>query len=489
MSKCGRQVYKAVCMTMLFIFFWGQMASAITIREENEVAGEFIRMIRAHYPIIDDPVVNDYIEGLGETILAVFPEPPFPYNFYVVKSDVFNAFAGPGGHVFVHSGLLQALPNEEALAGIMAHEISHVYSRHISDRIERSKKIGVGTLAGMAAGILLGMSGNTEAAGALAVGSMAGSQSAALAYSRDDEMQADQVGMTYMMEAGYGGEEMLTALQTIREKQWFGPSEIPTYLSTHPALEDRLVYIGNWVEAHKEEIEARRRPIDQSAFLKAKARLTALYTPIDVAEARLTLALGRGESPLYAEYGLGLLMDRAGKYEEAAAHMRKILAQRAFDIDALKGLGQIYYHQGRYKEARNLLEGAISMDPDDFETNLFMGRLLIKEEAYGEAVNRLAPLTRDYGPGARAHYDMGNAYSKLEKPFDSSYHLGLFYRGVGDLRNAVFQFKRARDLAPDDASKKEIAAILTSIVGDRGKGKDKEAEEKKKGEDNEKGAE
>ncbi len=476
MIKRGRLLTRAVCVAMLLVFLSGQVASAITVREENEVAGEFIRMIRAHYPIIDDPVVNDYITGLGERILAAFPEQPFRYHFYVVQSDVYNAFAGPGGHVFMHSGLLTDLPNEEALAGIMAHEISHVHSRHISDRIDRSKKIGIGTLAGVAAGILVGVSGNAAAGGALTVGSLAGSQTAALSYSRDDEMQADQVGMTYMMEAGYGGEEMLTSLKTLRSKQWFGPAEIPTYLTTHPALEERIVYISNWIEANKEAIDARRKEIDQSAFLKVKARLTALYTPVDIALDRLNLAKERGESTLYTEYGLALLMDRMGKYDKAAAHMRTILEKRAFDEDALKGLGSIYFHDGKYKEARQLLEGALSMDPDDFESNLWMGRLLIEEGYYHEAVSRLSPLARDYGPGARAHYDLGNAFSKIGKTYDSSYHLGLYYRGVGDLRNSVFQLKRAKEMAPNDASRKEVAKVLDEIMGKNRK-KKKKAEE------------
>lgn len=463
---------RAVSVAILLVFLCGQVASAITIREENEVAGEFIRMIRAHYRIIDDPVVSDYINELGGRILSAFPEQHFRYRFYVVESEVYNAFAGPGGHVFFHSGLIQALPTEEALAGIMAHEISHVYSRHISDRIERSKKIGIGTLAGVAAGILVGVAGgNASAGGALTMGALAGSQSAALAYSREDEMQADQVGMTHMMEAGYGGEEMLTALKMIRSKQWFGPAEIPTYLTTHPALEERIVYIGNWIEANREKIDANRKHIDQSAFLKTKARLTALYTPVEMAEDQFTNAMERGDAPLYTEYGLGLLMDRMGKYEKAAEHMRRVLERRAFDKDALKGLGRIYFHQGKYKEARQLLEGAMSMDPEDFESNLWMGRLLIEEGDYQGAVDRLGPLARDYGPGARAHYDLGNAFAKLGKAYESSYHLGLFYRSVGDLRNAFFQLKRAKELAPDEVSRKEAEKVLAGISGNKGKKK------------------
>ncbi|MCG8472419.1 MAG: M48 family metalloprotease [Desulfobacterales bacterium] len=461
---------------LMVAFLLPQMAGAITIREENEVAVEFIKMVRARNRIIDDPVINGYITGLGQKLLKFFPEQAFPYTFYVVESDVFNAFAGPGGHVFINSGLFEALPNEESLAGIMAHEISHVHSRHISDRIDRSKKIGVGTLAGVAAGILVGVSGNAAAGGALAVGSLAGSHSAALSFSREDEMQADQVGMTYLAEAGYGGDDMLTALKTIREKQWFGPAEIPTYLSTHPALEDRIAYIGNWLVANREKVDAKRKKIDQSAFLKTKARITALFSPIETAEEKLTNAAKRGEASLYTEYGLGLLMNRRGKYEAAAANMKSILAKRAFDFDAIKGLAQIYFNQGKSSQAHGLLTGVLSVNPIDFEANMLMGEVLIDKGHYEAALRHLSPLASDYGPGGRAHYLLGNIFSHLKRPFESSYHLGLYYRSVGDLRNALFQLERAETKASTVTAKREVEKAIESITGKKKKKKKETAE-------------
>ena len=467
----------AVSMVLALALFLPHTAGAITIREENEVAVEFIKMIRARNRIIEDPVVASYITHLGNRILKAFPEQPFNYTFYVVESEVYNAFAGPGGHVFINSGLFEALPNEEALAGILAHEISHVHSRHISDRIERSKKIGVGTLAGVAAGILIGVSGNAAAGGALTVGSLAGSQSAALSFSREDEMQADQVGMTYLAEAGYGGDEMLTALKTIRAKQWFGPAEIPTYLSTHPALEDRIAYVGNWLEANREKVEAKRRPIDQADFLKTKARLTALFSPMDAAEERLTNAVKRGEASLYTEYGLALLMDRRGKYDKAEEYMKKVLTKRAFDLDAVKGLAEIYFNQRKLKEASSLLEGALTLIPGDFQANLLMGQVLIEEGRYEPAIRYLAPLATDYGPGAEAHYHLGNIHANLGQSYDAAFHLGLYYRSTGDYRNARFQLERALEMAPGDGAKEAVSLALETVSGKKKKKKAKEEKE------------
>ena len=157
----------------------------------------------------------------------------------------------PGGQIFINSGLFEALNSEEEIAGIIAHEISHVACRHVSERIERSKKIGLATLAGVAAGILMGATGSGAAASsATAVGSMAAAQTATLSYSREDETQADQRGLDYLTKAGYSPKGLLAALTKIRSRQWYGRDQIPTYMMTHPAVEDRITFLGSWIEAN-----------------------------------------------------------------------------------------------------------------------------------------------------------------------------------------------------------------------------------------------
>ena len=268
-----------ICIALLFAV-WGRPgpAEAITVGEEEALSRDFLVMVRQQLDLIEDPVVVDYVNRVGQRVLAHIPPQPFRYKFYVVNEHVYNAFASPAGHIFINSGLLANLGGEDELAGIIAHEIAHVTARHISDRIARSKKIGAVTLAGIVAGALLGPSAGSAAAQALTVGSMAAGQSMTLAFSRQDELQADQLGLQYLDSAGYNAKGLLSALQLIRSKHWFG--DVPSYLMTHPAVDDRLALIDTWLENHNTP----SRNIDTFAFRKVQTRLTALYGDPDDAK-------------------------------------------------------------------------------------------------------------------------------------------------------------------------------------------------------------
>ena len=189
-----------------------QGAFSITVSEEEKMSREILRYIYRNYEIIDDPVISEYVSQVGNRIVASLQDPLFNYRFHVINIDAYNAFAIPAGYIFINSGLIAAMDNEEELAGILAHEIAHVNARHISQRIERSKRIGWATMAGMAAGILMGAAGGGEAAQAVTQGSQAAGLAAELSYTRDNEMQADQLGLNYLTDAGYGSEGLLKIL-------------------------------------------------------------------------------------------------------------------------------------------------------------------------------------------------------------------------------------------------------------------------------------
>ena len=193
----------------------------LTTNEEKELGKKLMLYVKQNLVLIEDPSIINYVDKIGRNIVAQLPFPPFDFNFYVVKEDVYNAFAAPAGHVFINSGLLAAMESEEELAGILGHEIAHVLCRHISEQIERSKKIGLATLAGVLAGIFLG--GSADAAGAITTSSIAAGQSLTLKYSRENEKEADQVGLKYLTKAGYCSEGLLKMLQKIRTKRLFGP--------------------------------------------------------------------------------------------------------------------------------------------------------------------------------------------------------------------------------------------------------------------------
>ena len=451
---------------VLVIFICGvlspSLSSGITIKEEEELSRQFLGFIAQNFQIIDDPIVVRYINRLGNEILASFPKQPFKYHFYVIKEDAFNAFATPAGHIFVHSGLIAAMQDEEELAGIMGHEIAHVFCRHISQKIERSKKLNMATMAGIAAGILAGVAGAGDAASAIAMGSMAAGQSAALAYSREDEVQADQIGLIYTEKAGYDGKGLLVALNKIRSKQWYGSDLIPKYLMTHPAVEDRLAYI----DTHLEKNKNKQRPAvthDPHEFHVFRSRILALYTDESIALQELRAAVEQNPSDLMSRYGYGLALTRTGNFQEAEAVLKQTLKLSAFNPEVLTALGQVYFLKGDYQQAESTLKGALSVAPQNPETLFYFGRTQLELGRPAEAETALKKLAQRPPVYKQVYYFLGKAYGLQGKMGDAHYTLGIYYMKKRELRNARIQFAKALESSDNPERREELKQRLARI--------------------------
>jgi len=457
-------------------FFHPEKAYCMTIREEEELAHEFMKAVLKNYELIDDPVLLKYVSDIGDKILAAAPSQPFVYQFHIVKNENYNAFAGPGGHIFIHSGLFEAMEKEGELAGILAHEISHVVCRHLSDRFERSKKIQIATLAGMAAGILLGAKGGAEAASrALTIGSAAAGHSLSLAYSREDEMQADQIGLDYLKKAGYTGEGLVTVLKKIRDKRWFGSAEIPAYLTTHPAVEERIGYMGSWIEKSLEH-SGNRASYSADNFNKAHTRLIVMYGNDENILRLFGQDVTNNPDDPIAHYRYGLILSKSGNRADAVNHFKKALAKKAFDPDILKELGKTYFQDGRYREAEKTLEGAISLAPDDPEASFFLGRVKAETGKLTEAEQIFKTITERHSYYTPALYFLGETSGKTGNFADAHYYLGLYYTVKEDIKNARFHLGKALLETSNESRKIIIEEMLKDIKKKEKAEKEKEPE-------------
>ncbi|MCA1743571.1 MAG: M48 family metalloprotease, partial [Desulfovibrionales bacterium] len=162
-----------------------------TISDEAELGDKIHRLIRSRFEIIEDSEITNYIRKISEKLEKASPPQPFPAKVDVVNHNAVNAFATVAGYMVIFTGLILNVESEDELASIMAHELAHITQRHVARNIERSKLISIGSLIGILAGVFIG----SDAGNAVAVGSMAGGQSAVLKYSRADEREADQVGL------------------------------------------------------------------------------------------------------------------------------------------------------------------------------------------------------------------------------------------------------------------------------------------------------
>lgn len=470
------RINKWLSMVVLAAFLaYGNPVLGITVNEENEISKEFMKYVFTQYEIVADQEISNYIQALGDRILKNYPPQPFAYRFYVIKNDTYNAFAGPGAQIFIHSGLFQALTSEDQLAGIIGHEISHSACRHISENIERSGKIGLGTLAGVAAGIFMSIYGDPAAGSALTIGSIAGSQSVSLAYSRDDELQADQQGLKYLVEAGFNPKGLIEALNIIRSKQWYGKEQIPAYLSTHPALEDRIAFIKNWMESHPEQTQGNQA--DAFDFHMIHTKVTALYGGEDDAAIYFDHMLEKDPGNLFGLYGKGMVFARKGKMDDAIVYLKKALEKKAFHVGMLKTLGKVYFNTGNYASAQDVFKGALSLVPRDYECNVFLGRISLETGQYDQALEYLLPYANEEKGVTGAFYYLGDVYSRKGMMLESYYNLGLYYLNKKDMKNALTQFERARKLAKDTVMEDKIQAKIDEIKGKNKKDKKKDDKE------------
>lgn len=473
-------IRKLVAISTVLVFVVGVVfpgnAFGLSIKKEKELSEEFMETARKHFVFIRDPLIADYVSELGQKILSVMPPQPFDYKFYVVRDDSYNAFAGPAGVIFVHSGLLASMESEEELAGLLSHEIAHVSNRHIARGMSRSKTIGLATLGAMVAGILVGMAG--VPAEAVVIGALSGAQSLSLSYSREDEMEADKSGLKYLREAGYTGEGLLAMLRRMRTQQWFGPNEIPTYLMTHPALEERMVYLASRVGDTGPPAE-KPEPLDESRFHWANTKINAMYGEEKAVLRRFKARVEKHPESSLAHYGYGLILARTGSRKDAIHHFKLALERRAFDPSILADLGRAHFQDGQYEQALSILSGAASIAPDNPYVRFFLGRAQIELGMFPEAQSNFEWITRQHDDVLQAFYYLGDAYGKEGKLGKAHLTLSEYYKRRGDRKNALFHLERALENTQDPEEKRKIEEMLNQAKG-KGKEDQEEREENEK---------
>ena len=435
----------------------------LTVSEEEKMARSFLPVIFEYYDVIEDPVVANYINKIGNRIVAKLDEPLFHYRFYVLDTDPYNAFAIPAGYIFINSGLLMAMENEDELAGILGHEIAHVNARHISQKIERSKKLGWARLAGMAAGVLMGVAGaGGDASQAVTQGSAAAAQAAELSYSRENEIQADQLGLIYLNDAGFGGEGLLKILKKMRAKQWYDSNTVPTYLMTHPAIDDRIAYIDGQLASAPET--AKPKSIKSSGeFERVLTHLITRYGDENLVLRDTQTAVKNHPEDALARYRYGLILARVGRRQEAIDQLRMALKKRAFDPYLLRDIGRVYFLDGQLQQAIKMLKTANNRIPDDAECSLFLAQTQFELGAFDASSALLLDVVKKNPNYTQAYYFLGQSLGKQGDLADAHYYLAVFHSRKREYKTAVLQLRRALRYAKDPEKIAKIEAVLKKL--------------------------
>jgi Zn-dependent protease with chaperone function len=257
-----------------------------TPQQDVEIGREAAAEVRKQYPIINDSQIRAYIERLGNRLVEAAPRelnnPVFEYSFTPVNLKDINAFALPGGPMFVNRGMIEAAATEGEVAGVMAHELAHVLLRHGTANATKAQGFQIGALAGAIAGAVIG-GGLGEV---ISQGSQFGLGTWLMKYGREYERQADIVGVQIMARAGYDPRDLAHMFETIQRQ---GGNGGPEWLSSHPNPGNRTQYINQ--EASQLRIAS--RPND-AGFQLTKSRLTQLGPARTMAEIERSGGGGNG---------------------------------------------------------------------------------------------------------------------------------------------------------------------------------------------------
>jgi predicted Zn-dependent protease len=207
---------------------------APTLQEEIRLGQQTAAQLSAELPLVQDPAVVQYVNQLGNQIARRADARGIAYRFYVVNAPEVNAFAIPGGHVYVNRGLIERSRNVSELAGVLAHEIAHVTHRHGIDQWTRAQRANLGI--NVLYGVLLGRNPSGVESAAIQVGG-AGVFSG---YSREAEREADEAAIQYLTSAGFDPNGMVTMFRTLLAERQSNPGQLQQWFATHPTTEERI---------------------------------------------------------------------------------------------------------------------------------------------------------------------------------------------------------------------------------------------------------
>src|SRR5439155_13357366 len=290
----------------------------------------------------------------------------FEYRFYVVQHPALNAFAVPGGYVFVFSGLLARLANDDELAGVLGHETGHVAAHHIL----RQQQQGQAWTAAALLGVLL--SAVNPVIGAAAVGA---AQTAQLKYSREFEQEADYLGLRYASAAGYDPHALGSFFKTLLAESRVNPAGVPAYMLSHPVTEDRIAHVDTTIAAQKLKTPA-GRPNAAAELPEAQAVARAIADPPDVVIGRYRRLADEKPDDAERQFLLGRVYQTVGQLDAARTAL-----ERCRDLGGLGGrvdrpLGTVYVALKDPTRGREALERHLRRSPDDGWAHLELGKAI-----------------------------------------------------------------------------------------------------------------
>ena len=364
----------------------GVVASdTITIDKEVLVGNAIMRQLRGQAPIIHDPVLNEYIQDLGNKLVVQADNAKFPFTFFTLNNSTINAFAFFGGHVGIHSGLITQADSESELASVFAHEVAHVTQRHLARASQAQKRSAPLQIASLIGGILLAMADPEAGIAAISAGN-AGAAQSRINYTRNMEQEADNIGIAMLARAGFDPQGAPTFFGKLAVQNR-GSSKELEFLRTHPVPENRI----SETRARAATYGSRSVP-PSLQFQLAKARVIARYEGNP--QRNISYFAYQLQNQQYvikeaALYGLALSYFEAEQYASAYQILSELLASQPENLFYLDAMTDVYIQRNTPKLAIELLKPLWRFKPQNKVLALNLANAMIKDQQFAPAIQIL----------------------------------------------------------------------------------------------------
>ena len=436
-------------------------AAGAGVGDERELGRRFLLAARSELPIVDDPTVSEYVDRVGHRLVAMLGAQQFDYQFFVIQHPALNAFAVPGGYVFVFSGLLARVTNDDELAGVLAHEIGHVSGHHI---VRQQQQGQVWNYAALLGALL------TAVNPVLGAGAIAAAETAQLKYSREFEQEADYLGLRSATEAGYDPHALGAFFKQLLAEQRLNPAGVPAYMLTHPLTEDRVSHVETAIGAQKLHTP-KGRPAGSPELGEVQAVARAIADPPEVVIPRYKRPAEEHPDDAEAQLLLGRVYQTLGQLEAARTALERCASLGGLGGRVDRPLGALYVTLKDPAKAREALGRHLARHPSDGWAHLQLGKALADggdDPGSLKELQRAITLAPDLDEAQRL---AGLALGRKGDEAEGFYHLALASRLRGELEQSLSHFQRTEPLLdPGSPRRQEVQqaiAELTPIVRER----------------------
>ena len=445
---------------LIFFLFFGSFvrgAWALTTEEEKKLGKKVLLEMQGKVEMVRDLTLQTFINRVGGSLVAQVGPTPFEYKFYLINSPEPNAFAIPGGYIFLTTGLLVLAESEHEVAGVLSHEISHVTARHVAQMIERSKRLNLATLAAVLAGVLVGRGG--KGSEAIAVTAMATSEALALKYTREMETDADQNSLHHIIKAGHDPNGMITFLNKIYKISLTSADKIPSYLSTHPAIEDRISLLENLLQAGQKAAGPFK---SVGNFKKIQAKAFVEERDPNVAVTHFQSMVEANSQDLNSYYGVGLAYRKMGRLDKSVEVLQQAHSLGSQDLDIFRELGIDYFLLGKLDQAIENLEVKQSISSgadqnDDLQRLYYLGRAYQEKGDLIRALPLFLKIQKEMPEFPDVCNNLGSVYGRANQKGRSHFYFGKYFKLIGDKKSALLHFKAADPWLEKESSEIEEA--------------------------------